>query len=356
MDCSKTFMKLNEKQLKSTYKQIAEFASNSSGIPDYFAELSRRFDEEELWRAYGVVLDIMPSVAGGVVVDLGCKFGHTLPLFHSMGAVTCLGVDVEQTYLTFGNSMLEAIEFPGKLLASDEGYLPIESETVDFVLLNEVISHINPSYLETIYAEASRILKVGGYILIADGNNRANPSCVADLRKLFAAWELGPKGTNTGRDIVSEPFFARRKEIIAQLHPELPAKELEYLAQNTAGLFGDRLVTEVKKYLCRDGWAERPYRPGICPMNPGPGGVVMERALHPIQVELSLAEYGIKARQVHPKAKVDMGSFRKALGCLLYNLRLAAGEFFLRDAQRGRTWALYILGKKVDTPPVAWPQ
>ncbi len=203
-----------------------------------------------------------------------------------------------------------------------------------------MISHVNPTYLD---------------ILISDGNNRANTSCVNDLHQLFLAWETGPTGTNTGRDVVNKSFRERRREIISGLYPELDSDQINYLAANTSGLFGDRLKIEVGKYLRKSGWVERPYRPGICPTNPGSGGVVMERAFHPIQVELTLAELGICAHQVHMREQPG-SSLRNRLGCFIRNVKTAFLKVFAPDSLRGRTWAFQILGTKIGVPPTKWQQ
>ena len=346
-------MKIDESRLKNTYRALAE-AAVRTGAPSYFVELTRAFDTGELWRDYVSVLAAAPSFAGGVVVDIGCKYGHALPLFEVMGATRCIGVDVDDDYLRVGSSAFDAIGFPAQFLKSDEGYLPIDSESVDFVLVNEVISHVNPAYLDTLYAEISRVLKVGGAILISDGNNRANASCVADLHQLFLAWENGPAGTSTGRDVVSASFRERRRDIISRLHPQLAGTEIDYLANNTSGLFGNRLTTEVEKYLRKDGWVERPYRPGLCPTNPSSGGMVMERAFHPVQVELTLAEFGIRARQVHVPDVAEATSLRNHIGRLVRNCKLAWLKAFSPDSLRGRTWAFQILGTKISVPPSDW--
>jgi hypothetical protein len=262
----------------------------------------------------------------------------------------CIGVDVDDEYLAVGNLVFESIGFPGVMVKSDDGYLAIESETVDFVLVNEVISHVNPCYLDSLYSELSRVLKPGGHILISDGNNRANSSCVADLRQLYAAWERGPEGTNTGRDVVNRSFRQRRRDVIAREHPALSVDQLDYLADTTSGLFGERLLREVSKYLAGTGWVERRFREGICPTNPMPGGVVMERAFHPIQVELTLAEFGIDARQVAIQ--------RRPTGSMLGRLQAAVRRAMSRLASppefRGETWAFQILGQKLGSAPVKW--
>jgi SAM-dependent methyltransferase len=347
-------MKLDHNKLIKTYKDLISNAEASDEMAHHL-EISRFFFEKHLWKEYLSVLQLAPNFDSGVVVDIGCKYGHVLPIMFEMGAIKCIGVDVEESYLKIGNAAFKSINFPATLVKSDEGYLPITSESVDFVFVNEVISHVNPSYLDTLYAEIARILKPGGTVLISDGNNRANASCVSDLNKLFTAWENGPVGVNTGRDIVDISFRDFRRGIIAGLHPELSSYDLDYLAHNTSGLFGDRLAIEVGKYLTREGWVERPYRPGICPTNPGSGGVVMERAFHPIQVELTLAELGICAHQVHMRSQPG-SSLRNRLGCFVHNAKTAFLRAFAPDSLRGRTWAFQILGTKIGVPPTKWQQ
>jgi SAM-dependent methyltransferase len=346
-------MKIDQLKLTSSYQALAD-AAVRIGASDNFVDMTRAFDAQEIWRDYMGILGVAPSFEGGVVVDIGCKYGHALPLFEAMGAKSCIGVDVDDDYLRIGNAAFQAIGFPAWLVKSDDGYLPIEGESVDFVLVNEVISHVNPTYLDTLFAEIARILKVGGHILISDGNNRANTSCVADLHQLFLAWENGPAGINTGRDVVNISFRERRKKLIAGLHPNLGADELDYLAHNTSGLFGERLATELSKYLCKDGWVARPYRAGTCPTNPGPGGVVMERAFHPIQVELLLAELGIRARQVYALERVGGASLRNRVGRFFRNAKLTWLKTFAPASLRGRTWAFQIVGTKIAVPPAHW--
>ncbi|AOG12787.1 ubiE/COQ5 methyltransferase family protein (plasmid) [Agrobacterium sp. RAC06] len=344
----------DEQFIRSAYEKISAQGAEIRDVPDNFVTLSAWFHKEQLWRDYLDLFKMVPSLKGCKVVDFGCKFGHTFPIFHALGAAAVIGVDVEDEYLRVGNLVFSAIGFPCELVKSDEGYLPIESETVDFVLVNEVISHINPTYLDTVYAEIARILKVGGKVLISDGNNRASESCVADLRSLYAAWENGPAGTSTGRDTVDEPFRGARRDIIAGLHPDMKPEEIDYLADNTSGLFGERLAIEVGKYIRREGWVARPYRDGCCPTNPGAGGVVMERALHPVQVELGLAEHGIAAQQLFSYATTQQKSLRYTLAVAVYNLRLRMTKMFAPHKLYGRTWALYVLGTKVGTPPADW--
>lgn len=149
---------------------------------------------------------------------------------------------------------------------------------------------------------------------------------------------------------MNRSFKQRRRDVIAQAYPTLKAQQLDYLADTTSGLFGDRLLREVGKYLSGNGWVERRFRDGICPTNPMPGGVVMERAFHPIQVELSLAEFGIDARQV----TIPRRPTGSALGRLKSWVKQVLARLASPPEFRGESWAFQILGRKLSSAPAKW--
>ena len=55
-------------------------------------------------------------------------------------------------------SGFEAINLLGELVQSDGGYLPVEGESVDSVLVNEVMSHGNLSHFRASYSDVGRTL------------------------------------------------------------------------------------------------------------------------------------------------------------------------------------------------------
>lgn len=266
--------------------------------PDYFHYFTKAM-AEGLWRDYEALLARFPStLAGKDFLDFGCKYGHVIPQALGMGARTGIGIDVEDEYVGMANRVFGTL-FPGaSFYRTDESLIPIPSDSVDCFLANEVISHINPMFLESFYAEAARVLRVGGYILISDGNNLANAACRQALPPLYQAWENGPAGTKTDRDMVNESFEERRRKIIREHHPHLSADRVEYLAVNTSGLFGRQLLRVIEDYVEGRAFVERPYRQGLVPTNPNSSGVVMERGFYPQQVEMALQSYGIEAHQI----------------------------------------------------------
>lgn len=142
---------MTEEKLQSTYRKMEE-AGRKLGLSEYFSAMTSAFLADALWKEYIEIIGLAPPLDGCTVLDFGCKYGHTLPILHALGASKCIGVDVEDEYLATGNRAFESIGFPGVMVKSDDGYLAIASETVDFILVNEVISHVNPCYLDSLYS------------------------------------------------------------------------------------------------------------------------------------------------------------------------------------------------------------
>jgi len=254
--------------------------------------------QKGLWRTYLSLLERVPAdYAGKTVVDFGCKYGHLLPLLLGLGAGMAVGIDAEEEYVEAGRSVFETLFENVRILRSEEGYVPLPSDSADIVIMNEVVSHINPRFLDTAWLELSRILKVGGVLFISDGNNLTHPYAQQTLPDLYDKWESGPEGARTDRGTVTKPFVVRRAEMIRKRHPQLTTTQIEWLAENTSGLFGDFLESMIDQYIQTGELIRRPYRRGICPVNPSSAGAVMERGLHPALLEMALSEYGFEAHQ-----------------------------------------------------------
>lgn len=307
-------------------------AGRERGAPAALQEQSERFATG--WRSYrDEVLARLPvSLTGRVVADLGCKFGHLAPLVLESGAARFVGIDVTQSYLDAARELLapfgERVSFAR---ADPRGYLPLESESVDVVLVIEVISHIAPSSLDTLLAELARVVRKDGWLLISDGNNARYPGYVESLRPFWEAWENGPDGVQTAREVVDRCYRSLRRDWIAANLPELDAERAAYLARNTSGLHGEFFHEVARRYAETGELVERPYRPGQVPVHPE--GFVMERAFPPQQVVLALEEHGFAARQVLPRPRQSKRGLLFKLG---YWRRMAA--HYLDGMRRKPGW------------------
>ena len=146
--------------------------------------------------------------------------------------------------------------------------------------------------------------------------------------------------------VVTTSFLERRRKIIRERHASLDEPKVEYLARNTSGLFGPILERVVDEFVRTGALTERPYRPGTCPTNPGPGGEVMERGFYPQQVEMALAAYGIRARQILQQRKLAIGGLRSTIRSAASVLSDAVRRWRDPEFERGASWGFQIVGVK----------
>jgi ubiquinone/menaquinone biosynthesis C-methylase UbiE len=103
----------------------------------------------------------------GRIADLGCGSGVFSSILVENG-FQCCGVDIAHALTTLGSTLYPNVSF----LTSDIEALPIESSSLDGVLLSGVVHHLpNP---RACAREVYRVLKPGGRFVAFDPN-RLNP-------------------------------------------------------------------------------------------------------------------------------------------------------------------------------------
>lgn len=232
-----------------------------------------------------MLVRIPVPMAGKVVVDFGTKFGFVSPMIHRMGAARFIGTEGLDRFVEIASGL-----FPGDTFVKvEDGYVPLQPESVDLVIVNEVISHIALRDLPIVYQEIARILKVGGGVFISDGNNHMCPEYInGHLKNLHHAKEFGPDDGPYGMS-----FKTQRANMIRKVFPALSAAEIENLALNTAGLDGDRIVATANDYVETGSFIRRPLRKGVTPTYVD-SGIVEERPFYPQGVMYELMTHGIR--------------------------------------------------------------
>jgi SAM-dependent methyltransferase len=326
--------------VQAEYDRVLAFCERlGRELPDYMLRQSKEH-QQGLYRMYEALLDAIPvKLDGKTVADFGCKYGHLIPLLFARGAKEAIGIDAEEEYVAAGRAVFESLYPSARLVRTEQGFIPLQPQSVDVVIMNEVISHVNPTFLDTVWREAARILRSGGVLFISDGNNAANPSARAKLIELYEKWENGPEGAKTDRDEVTRSFLSRRKDFIRARHPGLAEEKVDLLAANTSGLFGDYFAHAVDAFVAGGELIRRPYVQGMCPASPHESGVVMERGFLPQQLELALTEYGFQARQLSPQPKLGrpgaLGPLKDVAAWLRHHVRLLINPDWHRSAEEG---------------------
>lgn len=329
------------------YAKVVEYC-RTHHVPEHMLYQSERFLNGG-WQMYqNYVIDRIPvDLTGKVVVDFGCKFGHLTPLLVARNVESVVNIDVVDEYLELGDEVFGKLYPNVSFVKSDQGYVPLQPKRVHVVIMNEVISHISGTLLETVYMEIGRILSVGGLVFISDGNNLSYPGYFnGRLIRLYDLWENGPDGSKMDGDEVTKSYLTLRRETIQRRHPGLDQERVEYLAKNTSGLFGDYLLKTIDRYVETGDLIRRPYRRGVCPTNPDPSGAVMERGFDPAEVEHALRRHGFEAFQIFPK--LTMGG-KGMIGVASDVYRFF--RYYLRSVvtpgwQRGQSENFQIIGMK----------
>ncbi|MFN7622276.1 MAG: methyltransferase domain-containing protein, partial [Acidobacteriota bacterium] len=83
------------------------------------------------------------------------------------------------------------------------GLIPLQAESVDFVLINEVISQVNFVYLNTVFREIFRVLRLSGVVRIQslfspdEWQGPRRVSCFAESNRLLMYPESAPPNINS---------------------------------------------------------------------------------------------------------------------------------------------------------------
>ncbi|GHO85467.1 class I SAM-dependent methyltransferase [Dictyobacter formicarum] len=107
------------------------------------------------------------EVQGRTVADIGCGGGIYAKALADMGAAHITCIDSSEVMLSDAQSTLKAhnnISY----VKSDALQIPIEAQQFDIVLERALIHHLKREELSVNFAEALRILKPGGILIVQD--------------------------------------------------------------------------------------------------------------------------------------------------------------------------------------------
>ena len=145
--------------------QTAIASRHESTVASRFDALEARFKDEvpaDDFRLSAILRHLGP-VQGRLVLDLGCGKGRFTSRLAGRGA-RVIGLDVS-------GAMLRAAKVAGLPVALGSiRRLPIPDASVDAVLFVEVLEHVSPADLPGVLAEAARVLRPGGTVVIVDKN------------------------------------------------------------------------------------------------------------------------------------------------------------------------------------------
>ncbi len=167
-------MSSNFSSSKFYHKKITDFDKFHK---DYFQTLWPNYTKKEFindrlkpYIKRVKINKLSPLIKGKKCIDFGCGHGQFLMALKTLGAKSCLGIDIGKNSIKYANKMSKKLKFDTKNLKfiySNATNLKVRSETYDFAIQNGVFHHIidNNSEMKA-YKEVYRVLKKDGYFLL----------------------------------------------------------------------------------------------------------------------------------------------------------------------------------------------
>jgi SAM-dependent methyltransferase len=238
--------------------------------------------------------------AGLDILEAGSGFGIGLISIACLGAGSVTGVELVGWQADWARTCVSRLE-PSlaariRVAEGDVGSLPVADESLDVVLSLEAISH----YLEygPFLAEAGRVLRPGGRLIVSDGNNILNAATRRRTVEMWAQHEADPRiAPSAVPEGEYDPWqlVEHRRRVVLEEAPSLSDDEVWRLAFNTSGMVRSEIVEAVRRYLESGVEPDCPYRPGTLIVHPTQE-IVIERLFDPYELGAEIAAHGFDVR------------------------------------------------------------
>ena len=140
-------------------------AAGRAGLTRFYDAGVRLTMRERLWRP--LIVEAVAEVRPATVVDIGCGTGAlSIPIAAQLPTVRVIGVDGDPEVLDIARRKpgAAAVEWTEGLA----GALPIDDGAADVVLTSLVLHHLPLETKRELLADAHRILRPGGRLIVAD--------------------------------------------------------------------------------------------------------------------------------------------------------------------------------------------
>src|SRR5689334_21873071 len=129
------------------------------GSREYFQQLYA----SRTWEYYGPVLaHIVANTAPGPILDLGAGTGLLVEAATRWG-LDCQGIEGSREAVDMGCNRFPGLRLSQQFLSER---LKLSDESVQTVLLHQVVAHLEPEVARNVLLEASRVMRRGGRLFI----------------------------------------------------------------------------------------------------------------------------------------------------------------------------------------------
>lgn len=157
----------------------------------YFEKLNKGYREfvsrEQFHPAYYQALDFVDLRGGERVLDLGCGRGELVYLGALKGC-ECVGIDFSSAAVGMARDLVQALpenfREKARIRKMDVKKLDFEDGVFDVVFMLDIVEHLHPWELKATLAEAVRVLRPEGRLLIYTSPNKLSLGPVRFLVRL----------------------------------------------------------------------------------------------------------------------------------------------------------------------------
>jgi ubiquinone/menaquinone biosynthesis C-methylase UbiE len=263
---------------------------------------------------------------GQIVLDAGAGTGLYSVMFALLGAQRVEAIDFFPQNIEYLDRVAKEFSLPIHARRADIANTGLEPNTVGLVYCTEAISHFHQ--WQAFLDETARVLKPGGHVIIADGNNGANPTILRHIQRFWEESETGPFTTARFRPGQNLPYLFRRWMIIKREFPNATDEQVFQLGLHTSDRGGSELVDACRRYLESGQLPGEGYRHGQSQRRPE-DGQRNEEPLDPRDIAAYLRSRGLRAR-----ARAHFGFGRNPLLPAVNQVASWFGSMPLRIADR----------------------
>jgi len=266
--------------------------------PSFHGYCGHLLERKNLRTYVRYILDLLSlaqvDVEGKKVLDAGCGFATQDVVLALLGAEEVHGVEIRSDWVRACSYYLGGLKSKLNITVSegDVAHLDHPSGVFDLILSNEAISHYRD--LSGFLEEAHRILKVGGKVVVSDGNNAANPLRARETRRIWRRFEEGPPPVSHG--YTTTPYRVQRLEIIRAKLPNEEASNLELFSRGTFGMNQQEVEEACDRYVKEGVVPDNFWNGKDCPTDPRLN-MVHERLFNPKDLVKRMDELGFEAKQ-----------------------------------------------------------
>jgi SAM-dependent methyltransferase len=312
-------------------RDLDAFVAALPGVPETFRAKYRVLADPVLGARRTRLLEYELRVArcdprGGTVLDAGAGTGIYSVMFALLGAERVEAIDFFPDNVHGLNEVATRFSLPIRAQHGDIAGTSLGAATVSLAYCTEAISHFHD--WGAFLAEMTRVVRPGGRLIIADGNNGANPRVKGHILDFWEESETGPFTAGRFAPGKNLPYLFRRWAMIRRRFPEARDDDIFQLGLRTAGLGGDELIAACRSYFETGALPGHAYRRGMSQRRPE-DGQRNEEPLDPRAIAGRLRELGFDA-----SARAHFGYGRSPLLPLINAVGAALGSLALRLADR----------------------